>query len=115
MPDAANAIWDALARALAAAGRLEPEDGVALESLVRAVAMRDRIWKELDAGAIVVTLANHTTAPNQHFKALAQIEAQIERGVRHFGLSPATRGALKADRPGAESEEFDDFLGTDGD
>lgn len=111
MPDAANAIWDALARALAAAGRLEPEDGAALESLCRHLALRSRIFREIEEGGILTTLNDgKTSALNQHFKALHQVEAQVERGVRHFGLSPASRGALKADRPGTESDELDALL-----
>lgn len=65
---------------------------------------------ELETGELVVTMNTGVTAPNQHIKLLAVFDAQVERGLRHFGLSPATRGALNATNPDAEIEEFDDFL-----
>ena len=110
MPEAAAAIWDLLARQLAIANRLQPEDALALEKLCRASALYRTIQEELETSPLIIDLHNKTKTINLHFKALEIVEAQIERGIRHFGLSPAARGALKAANPDAEIEEFDDFL-----
>jgi P27 family predicted phage terminase small subunit len=110
LPEEAVKTWDILARHLAIAGRLQPEDSPALEKFCRAFALYRTIQAEIETVPIINKLVNGTITINQHFKALEIVDKEIERGIRHFGLSPATRGALNAVSPDSEIEEFDDFL-----
>ena len=110
LPEAAVEVWDLLAKQLAIAGRLQPEDGVKLELLCRSVARCRAIQLELETGKLIVELANKTLTISQAYKALEIELAIIERGSRDFGLSPAARGSMKAKNPDQEEKDFDDFL-----
>lgn len=97
-----KAVWDHVTTH--AAGRIQPEDSLALETLCRSfVALQaslDAIRREP-----VTKLPNGTSSASQHLKIVNVLRREVGEGFARFGLSPMARVKGKLDSSEEDEQE----------